>query len=233
MPSALLDEEAPARAAHDAREVWELLAALRALRAHIWLGYSGEPALGLSVIIAVDSTDGYFLIDALREHSLLQEGASLYFDTQVEGRRLRFECRLAEHLNLEDGPAYRLDQPRLVLDQQRRSAYRVRVPASLRVPAAVDEHGNMLQARLLDLSAQGCSVRIESPLDLSSGEAVRMHLRLNELNLACTAIVRHVQRLPGAARLGMAFDLEQSADAAALHQVVAKLQREILRRRAH
>lgn len=233
MQSATPAWDAPAQAAHDAREVWELLAALQALRAQIWLGYSGEPALGLSVIIAVDSADGHFLIDALREHSTLQEGAALYFDTQVEGRRLRFECRLAEHLTLEDGPAYRLDTPRLVLDQQRRSAYRVRVPASLRVPAAVDEQGVLLQARLLDLSAQGCSVRIESPRNLASGESVRMHIKLNELKLTCSATLRHVQRLPGAARLGMAFDLEQLADASVLQQVVAKLQREILRRRAH
>ncbi len=233
MPGPIAVEDAHTRAAHDSREVWELLSALQALRAHIWLGYRGEPALGLSVIIGVDSTDGYFLVDALREHGALNEGASLYFDTQVEGRRLRFECRLAEHLMLDDGPAYRLDRPQVVLDQQRRSAYRVRVPASLRVPAAIDEHGNMVQARLLDLSAQGCSVRVELRLDLSSGEAVRMHLKLNELNLACMAVVRHVQQLPGAARLGMAFDLEQPADAWALQQVVAKLQREILRRRAH
>lgn len=90
----------------------------------------------------------------------------------------------------------------------------------------------MLPARLLDLSVQGCSARIESPMTLSSGDAVRVHLKLRELNLACSATVRHVERLSGVARLGMEFELDQPADAAALDQAVAKLQREILRRRA-
>lgn len=231
MPAAPELTDPPALAAHDSREIWELLAALQALRAHIWLGEDGQPALGLSVILAVDPPVGDFIVDALREPNALQEGSRLYFDTQVEGRRLRFECRLAEYLNLEDGPAYRLDQPRLVLDQQRRSAYRVRVPTTLRLPAAINEHGRMVPARLLDLSSRGCSARIEATMDLAKGEAVRMHMKLTEINIICSATVRHVQRMPGAARLGMEFEIDQPADSAALDQAVAKLQRELLRRR--
>lgn len=227
---AVLTVQAPA--AYDTRECWELLAALHALRAHVWLGEVGQPSLGLSVILSVDTAQGHFLVDALRGDEALQAGTNLYFDTQVEGRRLRFECLLSNRLALDDGPAYLLSAPRIVLDQQRRSAYRVRVPATLRMPAAINEHGRMLPARLLDLSVQGCSARVESAISLSSGDSVRMHLKLSDLNLACTATVRHVERVPGAARLGMEFELDQPADAAALDQAVAKLQREILRRRA-
>lgn len=219
-------------AAYDSRECWELLAALHALRAHVWIGALDHPSLGLSVILSVDPAQGHFLVDALRGDESLHAGTHLYFDTQVEGRRLRFECLLSNRLALDDGPAYLLSAPRIVLDQQRRSAYRVRVPATLRMPAAINEHGRMLPARLLDLSTQGCRARIESAMSLSTGDAVRVHLKLSELNLACSATVRHVERVPGAARLGMEFELDQTADAAALDQAVARLQREILRRRA-
>lgn len=221
----------PVPFAHDSREVWELLGALHLLRAHLWLGVIGRPTLGLSVILAVDHVDHSFVIDALRQATGLVAGAPIYFDTQVEGRRMRFECRLVQQLTYDNGPAYRVREPQLVLDQQRRSTYRVRVPIDVRVPAAVGEAGRLAPARLLDLSAQGCSTRTEPPLTVSTGDAVRVHLRLGSFDLDCGARVRNVQRTGGASRVGVEFELDETCDAGALGQAVARLQREILRRR--
>ena len=214
------------------QECWNLLSALHLLRAHIWLGVRGEPSLGLSVIVGVQPDDGSFLIDALRDLvGGLAAGTELYFDTQVEGRRLRFECRMDAILELEDGPAYRVVEPRLVLDQQRRNAYRVRVPATLRLPAALRHGSQNAPARLLDLSARGCSTRIESALDVDRGDALHVQFRLGELDVACHATVRHVERASGAVRIGMEFELDTRNEAPRLDQAVARLQRELLRRR--
>ncbi len=215
----------------DPRECWSLLSALQMLRAHLWIGRVGDPSMGLSVIVAVDPDRNYFLIDALREADRLTPGTALYFDTQVEGRRLRFECQLAEIVGLDGGPAYRALEPRLVLDQQRRNAYRVRVPETLRLPAALSSGSVRAPARMLDLSTQGCSTRVESALYISRGDALHVQFKLGEFDLACAATVRHVQRLGGAARIGMEFELHSRGDAPTLDQAVARLQREILRRR--
>lgn len=214
------------------REGWELLGALQLLRAHLWLGLRNQPSQGPTVLIAVDPAQGHFLVDALRDAPELSPGDALYFDTQVEGRRLRFECRLDQVLNLGGGLAYQLSAPQLVLDQQRRHVYRVRVPANLRLPAAIQDGIRRTPARVLDLSTRGCGTRIESALDLEDGDIVRVQLHVGDTELSCAARIRNVQRLPGGARLGMEFDLDPRADTHALDTTVARLQREILRRRA-
>lgn len=223
-------ETAP-EAAHESREVWELLSALHLLRAHLWLGVIGQPTMGLSVILAIDHVNGYLIIDSLRQADNLMEGSTVYFDTQVEGRRMRFECRLAQFINYENGPAYLIREPNLVLDQQRRGAYRVRVPIDVRLPAAIGADTSMVPARLLDLSTTGCSTRSETPMRLDAGDPVRVHLRLGSFDLDCTARIRNVQRVGGATRVGMEFELDETLGTSALEQAVARLQREILRRR--
>ena len=215
----------------NAQRCWDLLAALHMLRAHLWIGTLGEPSLGLSVIVSLDAERGTFLIDSLREADTLVAGTGLYFDTQVEGRRLRFECQLVQIVDIEGGPAYLAADPRLVLDQQRRNAYRVRVPASLPLPAAIHSGAQQTSVKVLDLSTRGCSTRVDSLLPLDRGDTVRVELKLGETDLACSATVRHIQRIPGAARIGMEFDLNAQPDAHVLDQAVARLQREILRRR--
>lgn len=215
----------------DPRECWGLLAALQMLRAHIWIGRVGEPSLGLSVIVTTDLERQSFLIDALREADDLAPGAALYFDTQVEGRRLRFECRMTEIVELDGGPAYRAVEPRLVLDQQRRNAYRVRVPETIRLPAALTSGLQRAPARMLDLSSRGCSTRVESPLSIDRGDALQVQFKLGDFDLICAGTVRHIQRVAGASRIGVEFDLGAKSDAPTLDQAVARLQREILRRR--
>ena len=226
-----LTEPAPAGIAQDLRECWELLGALHLLRAHIWVGIAGQPSAGLSVILSVDQERGRFVIDALRDVDALGRRGPVYFDTQVEGRRLRFACQLEQVLLVDNSPAYQLSAPQLVLDQQRRSSYRVRIPLNLRLPAALEEMGTRMPARLLDLSTRGCSTRLESSLAVEAGDRLKINLRLAPLDFTCAAVVRNVQRLGGASRIGMEFDLDASADGPAMEHAVARLQRDILRRR--
>lgn len=221
------------------RECWSMLASLQMLRAHLWIGRVGEPTQGLTVILATDTEhQSGFLIDALRDSTDYTPGTALYFDTQVEGRRLRFECELAEVVTFDGGPAYRAIDPHIVLDQQRRNAYRVRVPATLRVPASLSAPDFKSPGRVLDLSTRGCSTRVESSVPVGRGEPLRVQFRLGELDVSCAATVRHVESSPGSTRIGMEFDLVATGSAStarvdlpSLEHAVARLQREILRRR--
>ena len=224
-------EPLPAGIAHDLRECWELLGALHLLRAHLWVGVAGQPTAGLSVIVAVDHERGRFLIDALRDVDALGPRGPVYFDTQVEGRRLRFACHLEQVVLVDNSPAYQLCDPQLVLDQQRRHSYRVRLPVSLRLPVALEEPGKRVSARLLDLSTRGCSTRVEPSIDLGPGDHIKINMRLAPMDFSCAAVVRNVQCLGGASRIGLEFDLEPGVDGQAMEHAVARLQRDILRRR--
>ena len=85
-------------------------------------------------------------------------------------------------------------------------------------------------------------------MTLDRGDPLRVQFKLGELDVSCAATVRHVESSGGSARIGMEFDIVSaaggqsrprplspatavSADMPSLEQAVARLQREILRRR--
>jgi c-di-GMP-binding flagellar brake protein YcgR len=213
-------------------EIWDLLAGLSMLRAQLWLGVIGQASAGLSVLLAVRPEQGWMLIDCLRDSTALKAGDAMYFDTQVEGRRLRFECRLERIAELDDGPAYLVVEPRLVLDQQRRVAYRVRVPENQPLRAAiVDPEGEVRPARVLDLSHMGCAARVELHAPVDAGAAVQCLLRVGEFHLTTEAQVRHVRPTPTGARLGLEFRPTTPVVEQQLAQAVSRLQRQLLRGR--
>ncbi len=216
---------------------WEILAGLRALRANLWLGVVGEPAAGVSVILSVLPGEGAFVIDALRSeegsHGALRVGQALYFDTQVEGRRLRLECRLRQVVTLADGGAYLCDQPRVVVDLQRRAAYRVRLGNQAAVRAAIlDGDGINVSARVVDLSESGCGASVFAPFPSPAGSLVRVRVDLPELELSSLAEVRHVLPSPsGGTRVGLQFSIQDALAQHRLAQAVTRLQRQVLRER--
>lgn len=222
----------PALVADAGGEVWDLLAGLALLRAQLWLGVIDQDRAGLSVILAVKPERGWLLLDVLREDVELRAGDALVFDTQVEGRRLRFECLLDRVAALEDGPAYVATAPRLLLDQQRRVAYRVRAADARGLRAAiVDPDGQVKPARLMDLSHLGCAARIELASPPLVGAGVQCLLRLDELQLTTEAEVRNARPLAGGLRLGLEFKPPTPAIEQQLAQLLSRLQRQLLRAR--
>lgn len=223
--------QAAASAADAACECADLLAALLALRTHLWFGCEAGRTSGVTVILALDRERGQLVVDALRDGARWPAGDVVWLEAQVDGRRLRFEARLDAHVTHDGRPACRLTEPRLVLDLQRRSSYRVRVPASLRLPAALRRGSQVMPARVMDVSTRGCNTRVDTADSLDPGDALRVELLLAGMDLACSATIRHVERLAGATRVGMEFELPPQTDLHAIEQAVARLQREILRRR--
>lgn len=223
-------------AANDAEgptpQTWDLLSGLQLLRAHLWIGALGKPPAGATVLLSVAAKDGWFLIDALRDEDALKPGDLVYFDTQVEGRRLRIECRLVRLVALDDGPAYIAAEPRIVLDQQRRASYRVRMPAGTPLRAALtDPHGTMIPARIVDLSQTGCGARLTSDLGAAPGDAVHIRVSLADFDLSTAAQVRHIETAAAGTRLGLEFTIPEDTARERLAQSVFRLQRQLLRDR--
>lgn len=216
----------------ETQEVWELLAGLRVLRAHLWVGAIGRPSAGISVLLSTNADRNEALLDTLRDSEALQAGDELYFDTQVEGRRLRFECRLDSIAQLEDGPAYRITDPMLVVDQQRRAAYRVRLPATeLPRAALLDASGTPLPARVLDVSRDGLGLRVSQGAHFVAGTQINLHVTLPDFDFAADAEVRHVSRNSEGTRLGLQLKLGDAQIEQRLGQAVNRLQRRVLRGR--
>jgi c-di-GMP-binding flagellar brake protein YcgR len=213
-------------------QIWDVLAGLHLLRAHLWLGVNGKPAAGVTVVISVSAREGWFLLDALRDDDALKPGDPVYFDTQVEGRRLRIECRILRMVALEDGPAYVAAEPRIVLDQQRRSSYRVRLPTGSLLRAAItDARGTTTPARLVDLSQTGCGARMSSELAAAPGDAVYVRVTLADFDLSTTAHVRHLETGSSTTHVGLEFAIDEQSARERLAQSVFRLQRQLLRDR--
>lgn len=214
------------------QEVWELLYGLQVLRANLWVGVVGHPPAGISVMLSADRQQNWALIDALRDNNSLQPGDELYFDTQVEGRRLRFECQLARIAALDDGPAYVVTDPYLVVDQQRRASYRVRLPANgLPRAALIGPGGQPHPARVLDVSREGLGARVSTDVRVIAGTTVNLHVSLPDFDFASDAEVRHVSRSGEGIRIGLQLRFGDPAFEHKLGQAVNRLQRRVLRGR--
>ncbi|HKY93572.1 MAG TPA: PilZ domain-containing protein [Nevskiaceae bacterium] len=213
-------------------QIWDVLAGLHLLRAHLWLGVTGKPPAGVTVLISVSAREGWFLLDALRDDDALKAGDAVYFDTQVEGRRLRIECRILRMVALDDGPAYVAAEPRIVVDQQRRASYRVRLPTTTLLRAAItDPRGTVTPARLVDLSQSGCGARMSSELAAAPGDAVHVRVSLDDFDLSTPARVAHLETGGSGTHIGLEFSIDEQAARERLAQSVFRLQRQILRDR--
>lgn len=213
-------------------QVWDVLAGLHLLRAHLWLGVTGKPPAGVTVVISVSPREGWFLLDALRDDDALKPGDAVYFDTQVEGRRLRLECCILRMVALDDGPAYIAAQPRIVLDQQRRASYRVRLPSNTLLRAAItDPNGTVTPARVVDLSQTGCGARLSTGLSAAPGDAVYVCVSFADFDLSTPARVAHVESGGSSTHVGLEFAIAEQVARERLAQSVFRLQRQVLRDR--
>jgi c-di-GMP-binding flagellar brake protein YcgR len=218
----------------DQQKCWELLAALQVLHTTVAMRSSKGAAIGAGMVLAVDQERGVLLLDMpSKVRQPVEANELLRLESQIEGRRLVFTCRVQRTVQLPDGPAMLADQPILRVDKQRRAAYRVHLPAAQLLQVAIDGgDGKALQARVVDLSILGFGARVELPLTLDEGIAVRCRISLPDLDLDAEATVKHRVREAGVTRLGMQFKDLTPAMEQTLNRAVLKLERMILRNRS-
>lgn len=227
------------------QNVWELLSGLQTLRATLNLqripASSGEigtappapdaDAGGLTVILGAEPQHDALVVDALRQAPAnLTAGEMLLLETQVEGRRLGFHARLREILQLADGPAYVLEHPEIVQDEQRRAAYRVILPSALRLEAALASRNSYdMPARVVDISSLGFGAHVSRPVALPDGVRVDCALTLPDVNIYVEATVRHHETAAGMTRVGLQFSEITPLLESELSRAVFQLERRLIR----
>lgn len=214
-----------------ATETWDLLHALRTLRNPIMLSTPADGALGPSVVLEADRSECCLRVDAPRGDPQLVTGATLGLDACIDGRALRFQTRYEGHERESRPRTYRLVDPWLSQDRQRRHSYRVRLPANRRHPLRLGTATRTWSGRLLDVSCNGCGVGVEGTVDLQPGQPVDVAFGWNDLRVRCKAVVCHTMRSGALTRLGLALYLEDELPRRSIEQAVLNLQRDLLRQR--
>jgi len=211
---------------------WDLITAIKSLRLALSLSCPQRQVSGLSLLTYVDRARGVVGADTLAGSAIIEAGDAVTLEAHVEGRQLVFSAQVAALETREGSASYRLDQLQLLVDEQRRASYRVRIPKGVKVRAALHgEGGEALQGEVLDISNQGFGAEVPIPLDIEDGITVRCYLALPDLNLAAEATVRHYRVNAETTRLGLQFADLSPAVESALSRAVTQLQRLMLRRR--
>jgi len=209
--------------------IWELLSSLATLQALFRVGDGAEADLGDCRLMGVYPDQDAIVITEPPQPKRLP---ALRLETSVEGRQLVFGCDLDNRIESLQQPGWRCLHPQLLLDQQRRSNFRVHIPSSYPMRAWIRDHqGEPLPANVLDLSRVGFGARIPTPLVISDGVSVQCTLELPDFDIEAQATIRHHTARGNSTHIGLEFESLTPTLETALSRVVFKLQRQLLRER--
>ena len=216
--------------------VWHVLAGLNAQRATVLLRDRAGTVHGTSLVLGIDSPQRQFLLDAHEQASNeIPVGEPLWLEARVEGRRIEFTCQIRGRRELPDGPAWLAADPVLLLDEQRRSVYRLRIsddhPAQARL--VHEDAPRPVAAQVIDLSRSGVGVQLARMAAVDRGTRITCMLKIIDLQLEVDSIVRYRSFDKAGTRLGLEFTDMSAAQEAALNRAVFRLERQILRERRH
>jgi c-di-GMP-binding flagellar brake protein YcgR len=212
-----------------AYKMWELLIALQSRKTPMSLSKFGDSVGGSTLILAADPDRELLLLDALREPDApIAAGDRLYLETQIDGRRLGFNCRVQEAVELHDGKAYLAEQPTLVLDETGRAAYRVQVPQEKLLEFDITERDlGRLPAQVLDISRHGMGAQLPAQSEVADGVRVHCSLDLPDVKVFVEATVRHARTADDGVRVGLQFSEIAPVIQAELNRAVLQLERQL------
>jgi c-di-GMP-binding flagellar brake protein YcgR len=159
----------------------------------------------------------------------------IVFETTLDHVRVRFVAEHAQHVVVDDTPAFRVRIPSSIYRLQRRESYRLRVPQSTRavceVPSLAPPGKSAPALRLHDLSEggvalaglpKGCTVRSGDRLD-------RCRLMLTDQDpIGVDLEVVHVVADSGVpSRLGARFVALPSQHAVAIRRFITRVERDL------
>lgn len=214
--------------------VWSVLAGLNALRTLVLLRDRAGTVHGTSLVLGIDSLQRQFLLDAHEQASNeFPVGDPLWLEARVEGRRIELSCQIRGRRELADGAAWVATEPQLLLDEQRRSVYRLRIsddhPAQARLMH--EDAPRPVAAQIIDLSRSGVGLQLARMAAVDRGTRITCMLRIADLQLEVDSIVRYRSFDKHGTRLGLEFHDMSAAQEAALNRAVFRLERQILRER--
>ena len=213
---------------------WQVLAGLNGLRLLMLMRDRAGTVHGTSLVLGIDRLRRQFLLDAHEQSSTeFPTGEPVWLEARVEGRRIEFKCNICGRRELADGPAWLASDPELLVDEQRRTVYRLRIaddhPANARL-IHVDAP-RPVPAQVIDLSRSGVGVQLARMAAVDRGTSITCMLRLDDLQLEIDSIVRYRRFDKLGTRLGLEFCEMTASQEAALNRAVFRLERQILRER--
>lgn len=223
----------------------EIVSALRALRnqqATVQLRLEGDSTVYTARIL--DVCEQELLIEDLVPRTGLRSmsaGARFSFSARAGGMYLHSEENTVRRADEDRGiPFFRIELPASVLFQQRRQAKRYRLPLQLtsaeatitliRDVAADRDHGNVLEGRIVDISAGGCRVEIDGPIHppVETPESLTCTVNMPKLlDVSADATIRHASYDKHTRMLvcGIEFTSMQITDRRRLDQFIQALSR--------
>jgi len=220
------DEGAPGSA--PARDVWELLAELHVRGVTVSLRTGQGQPNGASRVLAVDEKRGLLLLEGLSEGAAgVVAGDALHLESDLDDRRLGFDCKVSDVVNLPEGIAYLAGAPVLHWDISRRSSERTHLQPSMLLEAAISQRDSgkaSAPVQVLDLSKGGFGVQSQSALDMPKGAHVHCVLALPDVKVFLEATVRHTQVGNEGVRIGLQFSDVTPILEAELQQAMQQIQ---------
>ncbi len=216
--------------------VWQVLAGLNAQRSTVLLRDRAGTVHGTSLVLGIDRLQQQFLLDAHEQtDNEFPIGEPLWLEARVEGRRIELSCQIRGRRELPDGPAWIATDARLLLDEQRRTVYRLRIsedhPAQARL--VHEDAPRPVPAQIIDLSRNGVGLQLARMAAVDRGTRITCMLKIIDLQLEVESIVRYRSFDKTGTRLGLEFSDMSAAQEAALNRAVFRLERQILRERRH
>jgi c-di-GMP-binding flagellar brake protein YcgR len=200
-----------------------------------------EAKLHSSLILSVDEDKETLLLDNLtpsitQKH--LNDSQRLHLQANYLGVGARFT--IDTHCIQITAAGWRIPLPKTLHHQQRRSFYRVEFPPRDQpvIELYIEARQIKLRARLQNLSAGGCAIKITQSLSvpLTDGErGTILHMLLDGQQLIKTAVtIRSPITRPQRAstRCGLEFVFLAIRDQKKIEQYIAKKQRETIRQMA-
>ena len=214
--------------------LWHVLASLNAQRATLLLRDNAGNVHGTSLVLGIDRQQSQFLLDAHEQSSTeLPTGEPIWLEARIEGRRIELNCRIRGRRELADGPAWVATDAELLLDEQRRSIYRLRISGEHPAKATLmhEDAPKPVAAQIIDISRSGVGVQLPRVAAVDRDARITCMLRIAELQLDVDALVRYRRFDKDGTRLGLEFFELTAAQEAALNRAVFRLERQILRER--
>lgn len=156
-----------------------------------------------SALLAVGEASPELVLDAFADpdrHRRVAPGSRLRVTTRIDGVAVRFECTVAQIGNAADGPCYLAALRDGIEYRERRSHFRVEVPAGHRPRATLRIEGAGFRTELVNLSLDGFGLEAQGTLAgaVEPGDPIEScSIALPDgPSLKCALVVRHVTPMP-------------------------------------
>jgi len=201
--------------------------------------FTGREQRYLSYIVAVDRENASLAIDEFVPNTaqrLLQNGEEFHVEAHIDGVRINWTQEQAGiPAQINGHPCMWFKFPEEMRHHQRRGTFRASVipdqPANMTIAGAA--LGTPVSGRLLDISATGCKVHIDSAnTHLKAGQLYeKSSLAMPHGSLGLSVEVRHVQAIEenDISKIGLRFHQVDGVTQRNIERYVYQLQREARR----